>query len=323
MKKITIFITTLLLLGAMDASAQSKKDIENQNEMLKQQNQLLMQMLMNQQNGNPNNPNNLSNAYGNDLNASSQQPDEDGFVEAIQSPIEKMCYEVGISEIRAFGSGQSPKETLARNMAEANAVAEIRRKIETYVRYGLDQFNHQLETQGQVGFEANVREQTVTAAKGIVQGANVVDSRKLYNPKTRMYKYEVCVKYDKAAILGEMEKQNQRLLKDEKQFEEDMMDIWAELDEAHGDVSLAEKRAQRGNEMEQDNLDRQTQRDNDARQQDADNEYRENESERQHKERQQKQSDDTNIKQQKQYEEAKTERHQQLMNAKVQEGYQR
>ena len=55
-----------------------------------------------------------------------------------------------------------------------------------------------------------------------------------------MYRYEVCVKYDKENIISNIKSQDKQLLKKEKEFERDMMDAWDELDKYQSDKKKSE-----------------------------------------------------------------------------------
>lgn len=55
-----------------------------------------------------------------------------------------------------------------------------------------------------------------------------------------MYRYEVCVKYDKENIISNIKSQDRQLLKKEKEFERDMMDAWDELDKYQSDKKKSE-----------------------------------------------------------------------------------
>lgn len=189
-----------------------------------------------------------------------QGPNEAGYAEVRKSPIEELSMARGTNEIRAYGSAESLSEQLALNAARAQANAALQEKIETYVRYGLDHYAQQTRVNGEAALDESTRNQVIAAAKGVVNGASVLDTRKLYNSNTKMYKYEVCVTYDRAGILSAMQAQSERILANEKQFEQDMQQAWDELDAQNNRVSLSEQKAARQNEMEQNNLDREHQR---------------------------------------------------------------
>ena len=55
-----------------------------------------------------------------------------------------------------------------------------------------------------------------------------------------MYRYEVCVKYDKENIISNIKSQDRQFLKKEKEFERDMMDAWDELDKYQSDKNKSE-----------------------------------------------------------------------------------
>lgn len=188
-------------------------------------------------------------------------PDAAGFVEVKKSPIEELSMATGTNEIRAYGSADSGNEQLALNAARAQAVAALQEKIEVYVRTGLDRYAQETGVNGEYALDEMTRNQVVTAAKGIVNGASVLDTRKMYNPNTKRYKYEVCVTYDRAGVLQVMQQQSERIRKNEKQFESDMQSAWDALDAQNNRVSLGEQQQSRQNAMEQDNLDRQHNRD--------------------------------------------------------------
>lgn len=192
---------------------------------------------------------------------SQQGPDAAGFVEIKKSPIEELSLAVGTGEIRSYGSAESGNEQMALNAARAQASAALQEKIEMYVRAGLDSYVQETGVNGEYSLDESTRNQVMTAVKGIVKGATLVDSRKLYNPQTRRYKYEVCMKYDRAGVLSIMQQQSERIRSNEKKFEEDMQKAWDALDAENNRLSLGEQQQQRSNAMEHNNIDRQDLRD--------------------------------------------------------------
>ena len=192
---------------------------------------------------------------------SQQGPDASGYVEIKKSPIEELSMACGTGEIRSYGSAESGNEQMALNAARAQATAALQEKIEVYVRAGLDNYAQETGVNGQYALDESTRNQVMTAVKGIVKGASVVDSRKMYNPTTKRYKYEVCMKYDRAGVLEVMQQQSERILANEKKFEQDMQAAWDALDAENQRVSLGEQQQLRQNQMEQNNMDRQHQRD--------------------------------------------------------------
>lgn len=191
---------------------------------------------------------------------SQQGSDASGYVEIKKSPIEVLSMACGTGEIRSYGSAESGKEQMALNAARAQAIAALQEKIEVYVRAGLDNYAQETGVNGQYPLDESTRNQVMTAVKGIVKGASVVDSRKMYNPTTKRYKYEVCMKYDRAGVLEVMQQQSERILANEKKFEQDMQAAWDALDAENQRISLGEQQQQRQNQMEQNNMDRQHQR---------------------------------------------------------------
>lgn len=191
---------------------------------------------------------------------SQQEADAAGFVEIKKSPIEELSLAVGTNEIRSYGSAESANEQMALNAARAQATAALQEKIEVYVRAGLDRYVQETGVNGEYSLDESTRNQVMTAVKGIVSGATVLDSRKLYNPNTKRYKYEVCMKYDRAGILNVMQQQSERILNNEKQFEHDMQQAWDALDAQNNRMSLQEQQNIRKNQLEQENLKRQHER---------------------------------------------------------------
>lgn len=204
-----------------------------------------------------------SNSVGYQQQYQSQQgPDEAGFVEIKKSPIEELSYAIGTDEIRAYGQAESSNEQLALNAARAQATAALREKIEVYVRSGLDQFIQQTNSGDEFILDESTRNQIITAAKGIVNGCTILDARKMFNPNTGRYKYEVCVTYNRAGVINAMQRQSEYILKNEKRFEQDMKSAWDALDAHNNRMSLEEQQQLRHNEMEQSNLDRESKRAN-------------------------------------------------------------
>lgn len=194
------------------------------------------------------------------VNQHQQGPDAAGFVEIQRSPIEELSLALGTNEIRAFGSAESGNAQMAFNAARAQATAALKEKMEVYVRAGLDQYIQETGVNSEYSLDESTRNQVITAVKGIINGASVLDSRKMYNPKTRRYKYEVCMKYDRAGILSVMQQQSERIRNNEKQFEADMKEAWDALDAENNRMTLEEQQQMRNNEMQQQNLDRENNR---------------------------------------------------------------
>lgn len=167
-------------------------------------------------------------------------PQSDGYSVEDISPIMQMSLETGTGEIRAYGISESRNEMFAYNKAVTHATANLRKKMELYIRYGIDMYNDELETDDGSSINNKAREQVVNACKGIVEGINVIKCQKYYNRYKQMYRYEVCVKYDKENIISNIKSQDRKLLKKEKEFERDMMDAWDELDKYQSDKKKSE-----------------------------------------------------------------------------------
>lgn len=167
-------------------------------------------------------------------------PQSDGYSVEDISPIMQLSLETGTGEIRAYGISESRNEMFAYNKAVTHATANLRKKMELYIRYGIDMYNDELETDDGSSISNKTREQVVNACKGIVEGINVIKCQKYYNRYKQMYRYEVCVKYDKENIISNIKSQDRQLLKKEKEFERDMMDAWDELDKYQYDKKKSE-----------------------------------------------------------------------------------
>ena len=167
-------------------------------------------------------------------------PQSDGYSVEDISPIMQLSLETGTGEIRAYGISESRNEMFAYNKAITHATANLRKKMELYIRYGIDMYNDELETDDDSSISNKTREQVVNACKGIVEGINVIKCQKYYNRYKQMYRYEVCVKYDKENIISNIKSQDKQLLKKEKEFERDMMDAWDELDKYQSDKKKSE-----------------------------------------------------------------------------------
>lgn len=167
-------------------------------------------------------------------------PQSDGYSVEDISPIMQLSLETGTGEIRAYGISESRNEMFAYNKAVTHATANLRKKMELYIRYGIDMYNDELETDDGSSISNKTREQVVNACKGIVEGINIIKCQKYYNRYKQMYRYEVCVKYDKENIISNIKSQDRQLLKKEKEFERDMMDAWDELDKYQSDKKKLE-----------------------------------------------------------------------------------
>ena len=194
-----------------------------------------------------------------------QQPspntDARGRVVMEKSPIQQLAEATGTNEIRAYGAATEPDEQLAYNSARAEANVALQERMQVYVRAGLDRYTQRTGVNKEYRLDQSTRNQVQAAVQAIlVGGSKIVDSRTLYDPNTEMITCEVCVAYDRAGILNAMKAQSDRILANEKQFEQDMQHAWDALDAQNNTVSLSEQQATRKNEMEQNNLDREHQR---------------------------------------------------------------
>lgn len=192
----------------------------------------------------------------------------DGFTVIEKSPILQLSQSAPQGELRAYGVDQDPSEQNAIFYAEANARTAMQTQIESFIKYAVNRYNEKTRVNKSMSIDEKTRQDIVVLARGTVQGAVPLDSRMSYNFETEEYKYEVCIKYDKAGVIGALEAQSQRILKNREKFLEDMKDVWDEYDRANGRKTQAELENEEKlrieaskNAMEQENLDRQNTRD--------------------------------------------------------------
>ena len=243
MKRTIVCILLLQVLMAFNTNAQSNEDLKSEIEQLRQQNQLLMQMLQNQQ----------QNMSQQQYQAYQQQPSQTMFGQAVQrSRIEELSLTATGTDLRAYGREQSAKSNFARNKAENQARMQLARQIEAYSRYAINQYNEETTAGGNSGIDVNDQESAITAAKQVVEGAKIIDTQEYYDPNTKMYTWEVCVAYDRAGLYAVMEEQSTRIKINKAKFEQDMQRYFDEMDHMQGRLTEAEKAQAVQNQMQQD-----------------------------------------------------------------------
>ncbi|MBQ5388729.1 MAG: DUF4339 domain-containing protein [Paludibacteraceae bacterium] len=205
--------------------------------------------------------------YGQPQAPQQQGPDADGFEVKKISPVSAAAGNPLSGEIRGYGQYISPNESDAINKAKSLARGDIQAQVETFVKYAVNIYNQTTTAGSQQQFDQVGRDDLITLAKGVVQAVLVMEPYVMYNKQTKQYKVEVCMKYDKAGIIGALEEQGQRILKNREKFLEDMKDVWDEYDRSQGRKTQAELENEENlrieaskNAMEQENLDRQNAR---------------------------------------------------------------
>ena len=279
-KKVTsLFLFTTLSIGGV--FAQSKEDLKSEIEQLKQQNQMLMQMMQNQQmyqqqgmypqQGYPQqNMQYPQQGYAQQMPQGQLLPSQ--FGQAVQrTRVEDAAMTSTGTDIRAYGREQSAKSNFARNKAENQARMELARQIEAYARYAMNQYNEETTAGGNTALDANDQESAITAAKNVIEGAKIIDSQEYYDNNSKMYTWEVCVVYDRAGLYSVMEEQSARIKKNKAKFEQDMQKYFDEMDHMQGRLTEAEKAQAVKNQFQQDQLNAQHQRDMQMQQQRFDN----------------------------------------------------
>lgn len=313
MKKIIICTMLFSVLIAFNTIAQSNDDLKSEIEQLRQQNQLLMQILQNQQ----------QNIPQQQYQAFSQQPSQSMFGQAVQrSRIEELSLTATGTDLRAYGREQSAKSNFARNKAESQARMQLARQIEAYARYAINQYNEETTAGGNTGLDANDQESAITAAKQVVEGAKIIDTQEYYDSNTKMYTWEVCVAYDRADLYSVMEEQSVRIKKNKAKFEQDMQRYFDEMDHMQGRLTEAERAQAVQNQMQQDQLNAQHNRDMQWEQQRFDNNQQSIQQQQQYNLQYQQQQNQYNLQQNQQNQQYNQQRQYNNQNYQYQQNYQ-
>ena len=330
-KKVTsLFLFTTLSIGGV--FAQSKEDLKSEIEQLKQQNQMLMQMMQNQQmyqqqgmypqQGYPQqNMQYPQQGYAQQMPQGQLLPSQ--FGQAVQrTRVEDAAMTSTGTDIRAYGREQSAKSNFARNKAENQARMELARQIEAYARYAMNQYNAETTAGGNTALDANDQESAITAAKNVIEGAKIIDSQEYYDNNSKMYTWEVCVVYDRAGLYSVMEEQSARIKKNKAKFEQDMQKYFDEMDHMQGRLTEAEKAQAVKNQFQQDQLNAQHQRDMQMQQQRFDNNQQSVQQQQQYNLQYQQQQNQYNLQQNQQNQQYNQQRQYNGQNYQYQQGYQ-
>ena len=330
-KKVTsLFLFTTLSIGGV--FAQSKEDLKSEIEQLKQQNQMLMQMMQNQQmyqqqgmypqQGYPQqNMQYPQQGYAQQMPQGQLLPSQ--FGQAVQrTRVEDAAMTSTGTDIRAYGREQSAKSNFARNKAENQARMELARQIEAYARYAMNQYNEETTAGGNMALDANDQESAITAAKNVIEGAKIIDSQEYYDNNSKMYTWEVCVAYDRADLYSVMEEQSKRIKENKAKFEKEMQKFFDELDHMQGRLTEAEKAQAVKNQFQQDQLNAQHQRDMQMQQQRFDNNQQSVQQQQQYNLQYQQQQNQYNLQQNQQNQQYNQQRQYNGQNYQYQQGYQ-
>lgn len=326
-KKITL-VFSLILLASGSVFAQSKDDLKAEIEQLKQQNQIMLQMLQQsqmQQQGQQSYQQ-MQGAYPQQSMYPQQQiqgqilPSQ--FGQAVQrSRVQDMALTSTGTDIRAYGRDQSAKSNFARNKAENQARMELARQIEGYARYAINQYNEETTAGGNTGIDANEQESAITAAKQVIEGAKIIDSQEYYDNNNKTYTWEVCVAYDRAGLYSVMEEQSARIKKNKAKFEQDMQKYFDEMDHMQGRLTETEKKQAVQNQMQQDQLNQQHQRDMQMNQQRFDNNQQSIQQQQQYNLQYQQQQNQYNLQQNQQNQQYNQQRPYNHQNYQYQQNY--
>lgn len=330
-KKVTsLFLFTTLSIGGV--FAQSKEDLKSEIEQLKQQNQMLMQMMQNQQmyqqqgmypqQGYPQqNMQYPQQGYAQQMPQGQLLPSQ--FGQAVQrTRVEDAAMTSTGTDIRAYGREQSAKSNFARNKAENQARMELARQIEAYARYAMNQYNEETTAGENTALDANDQESAITAAKNVIEGAKIIDSQEYYDNNSKMYTWEVCVVYDRAGLYSVMEEQSARIKKNKAKFEQDMQKYFDEMDHMQGRLTEAEKAQAVQNQFQQDQLNAQQHRDMQMQQQRFDNNQQSVQQQQQYNLQYQQQQNQYNLQQNQQNQQYNQQRQYNGQNYQYQQGYQ-
>lgn len=326
-KKITL-VFSLILLASGSVFAQSKDDLKAEIEQLKQQNQIMLQMLQQsqmQQQGQQSYQQ-MQGAYPQQSMYPQQQiqgqvlPSQ--FGQAVQrSRVQDMALTSTGTDIRAYGRDQSAKSNFARNKAENQARMELARQIEGYARYAINQYNEETTAGGNTGIDVNEQESAITAAKQVIEGAKIIDSQEYYDNNNKTYTWEVCVAYDRAGLYSVMEEQSARIKKNKAKFEQDMQKYFDEMDHMQGRLTETEKKQAVQNQMQQDQLNQQHQRDMQMNQQRFDNNQQSIQQQQQYNLQYQQQQNQYNLQQNQQNQQYNQQRPYNHQNYQYQQNY--
>ena len=321
---------TLLLMITMSGSAfaQSKDDFKAEIEQLKQQNQIMLQMLQQnqmQQQGQQNYQQ-MQGAYPQQGMYPQQQAQgqvlPSQFGQAVQrTRVEDLALTSTGTDSRAYGRDQSAKSNFARNKAENQARMELARQIEGYARYAINQYNEETTAGGNTGIDANEQESAITAAKQVIEGAKIIDSQEYYDNNNKTYTWEVCVAYDRAGLYSVMEEQSARIKKNKAKFEQDMQKYFDEMDHMQGRLTETEKKQAVQNQMQQDQLNQQHQRDMQMNQQRFDNNQQSIQQQQQYNLQYQQQQNQYNLQQNQQNQQYNQQRPYNHQNYQYQQNY--
>lgn len=330
-KKVTsLFLFTTLSIGGV--FSQSIEDLKSEIEQLKQQNQMLMQMMQNlqmyqqqgmyPQQGYPQqNMQYPQQGYAQQMPQGQLLPSQ--FGQAVQrTRVEDAAMTSTGTDIRAYGREQSAKSNFARNKAENQARMELARQIEAYARYAMNQYNEETTAGGNTALDANDQESAITAAKNVIEGAKIIDSQEYYDNNSKMYTWEVCVVYDRAGLYSVMEEQSARIKKNKAKFEQDMQKYFDEMDHMQGRLTEAEKAQAVKNQFLQDQLNAQHQRDMQMQQQRFDNNQQSVQQQQQYNLQYQQQQNQYNLQQNQQNQQYNQQRQYNGQNYQYQQGYQ-
>lgn len=326
-QKITL-VFSLILLASGSVFAQSKDDLKAEIEQLKQQNQIMLQMLQQsqmQQQGQQSYQQ-MQGAYPQQSMYPQQQiqgqvlPSQ--FGQAVQrTRVEEIALTSTGTDIRAYGRDQSAKSNFARNKAENQARMELARQIEGYAHYAINQYNEETTAGGNTGIDANEQESAITAAKQVIEGAKIIDSQEYYDNNNKTYTWEVCVAYDRAGLYSVMEEQSARIKKNKAKFEQDMQKYFDEMDHMQGRLTETEKKQAVQNQMQQDQLNQQHQRDMQMNQQRFDNNQQSIQQQQQYNLQYQQQQNQYNLQQNQQNQQYNQQRPYNHQNYQYQQNY--
>ena len=177
-----ILVVLAVIVSAGNVMAQSKKELEQQNELLKKQIELLKNKQSYQEQGYPQQaypqqgyqqgyPQQVYPQQGYPQQGFPQQGftgDNGGRGAAVQMTRIQQQQFVNPSKLRAIGEAASREPQFARNIAEQQARAQMQRQVESFVKDALDSYRKVTVMDDAEKYQANDEQLSTSVAKGIL-----------------------------------------------------------------------------------------------------------------------------------------------------------
>ena len=294
-----ILVVLAVIFSAGNVMAQSKKELEQQNELLKQQIELLKKQQSYQQQGYQQQGYQQQGyqqqgyqqqgyqqqgyqqpMYG--ANGASNFDNEYGILKK-KSRLQEEYEQSNKEKFLEIGIGSASNENTAKNKAEFNARGRMERTIATLLKQAYEEYDKDASMNGADKVLSNHETLIQGVTNRIASGCRISKFDTYYNPTTKKYTVELLLEYDKQGVIGLVEAQDKEIAKNRDEFVNRMQGLFEEYDLKKTGSTPSMRKAAAENAMKQDNLDRQANRDAQVRQQEADNAYRKMESQQNYK----------------------------------------